>query len=111
MQENDRVRLEHILDAISDIESFTKEIDRERFVQDKLIRSAVVRQFEVVGEAAGNISENIQKEFQQIPWRIIKDFRNFLIHAYFGVDYHEVFTVIETDLPILKIKIENIINL
>ena len=61
---------------------------REEFIWNKLVRSAVVRQLEIIGEASGSVSEELKSQYASIPWRIIKDFRNVLAHHYFGVDYN-----------------------
>ncbi len=109
MNVNDKIRIEHILEAIQDIETFTLNCSRENFLKNRLIQSAVVRQFEIIGEASGFISEEIQFKYSNIPWRVIKNFRNILIHQYFGVDYNEVFSVIENELGSLKNEINKII--
>ncbi len=109
MNENDKIRLQHILDAMEDIESFVATLNREDFLRNKLVQSAVVRQFEIIGEAAGSLSEETQKEYSHVPWRIMKNFRNVLIHQYFGVDFNEVYTVIENELHSLKNDIQRII--
>ena len=110
MIEQDRIRIEHILESIADIEQFIGSMTREDFIWNKLVRSAVVRQFEIIGEATGSITENLQNQYPEIPWRIIKGFRNVLIHHYFGVDYNEVYTVYESNLPELKNQILSILN-
>ncbi|MBP7284670.1 MAG: DUF86 domain-containing protein [Leptospiraceae bacterium] len=102
MNESDKIRLQHILEAMEDIESFVITCNREEFIRNKLVNSAVVRQFEIIGEAAGSLSDETQKQNSHIPWRIMKNFRNVLIHQYFGVDYNEVYTVIENELHPLK---------
>ncbi len=79
-------------------------------MQNSLIRSATVRQFEIIGEAARVISEELQAQYSEIPWRLWADFRNVLIHQYFGVDYSEVYTTIKNDMPNLKSQIEKILS-
>ncbi len=106
----DRIRLEHISEAILEIETYVKGIDKEEFIQNSLIRSATVRQFEIIGEAAKVISEELQKQYSEIPWRLWADFRNVLIHQYFGVDYSEVYKTIQNDMPNLKSQIEKILS-
>jgi uncharacterized protein with HEPN domain len=109
MNEADRIRLEHILEAIQDIEIFVGSMKREEFIWNKLVRSAVVRQLEIIGEAAGSVSDELRSKYPKIPWRIIKDFRNVLAHHYFGIDYNEVYTVLELELPKLKKDINEIL--
>lgn len=110
MKEQDRIRIEHILESIVDIEQFIGSMSREEFIWNKLVRSAVVRQFEIIGEAAGSVSAELQNKYSDVPWRIIKGFRNVLIHHYFGVDYNEVYTVYESNLSELKHQILSILN-
>jgi uncharacterized protein with HEPN domain len=106
----DRIRVEHISEAISEIESFVEGIEKEEFIHNSLIRSATVRQLEIIGEAAKAISEELKKEYPEIPWLLWADFRNVLIHQYFGVDYAEVYQTIQNDLPDLKSQIEVILG-
>lgn len=106
----DRVRIEHINEAILEIESYVEGIGKEEFIQTSLIRSATVRQLEIIGEATRAISEELQKQYPEIPWRLWADFRNVLIHQYFGVDYAEVYQTIQNDMPNLKSQIEKLLN-
>jgi uncharacterized protein with HEPN domain len=106
----DRIRIEHISEAISEIESYVKGISEDDFVRNSLIRSATVRQFEVIGEAVKAISEELQGQYSEIPWRVWADFRNVLIHQYFGVDYAEVYKTIQNDMPNFKSQIEEILS-
>ena len=106
----DRIRIEHIHEAILEIESYVEGIGKEEFIQHSLIRSATVRQLEIIGEAARAISEELQKQYPEIPWRLWADFRNVLIHQYFGVDYAEVYQTVQNDMPNLKSQIEKILN-
>ncbi|MCB9079099.1 MAG: DUF86 domain-containing protein [Anaerolineaceae bacterium] len=106
----DRVRIEHINEAILEIESYTLGISEQDFIWNSLIRSATVRQLEIIGEAAKAVSLELSERHPEIPWRLWADFRNVLIHQYFGVDYAEVYKTVKTDLPTLKIQIENILN-
>jgi uncharacterized protein with HEPN domain len=110
MKTPDRIRIEHIDEAIAEIESYVKGIDKEEFVQNSLIRSATVRQLEIIGEAAKAISVELQEQYSDIPWRLWADFRNVLIHQYFGVDYAEVYKTIQNDIPHLKSQIEKILS-
>lgn len=106
----DRIRIEHMSEAISEIEFYVEGIDKEEFIQNSLIRSATVKQFEIIGEAAKAISEELQEQYSEIPWRLWADFRNVLSHQYFGVDYAEVYKTMQNDMPNLKSQIEKILS-
>jgi uncharacterized protein with HEPN domain len=60
---------------------------------------AVVRNYEIIGEAANLISESTRKNYPLIEFRLMADFRNLLIHEYFGVDYEKVWDITQTELP------------
>lgn len=98
--------LSEILDAAKLRRDFTSGMDRESFLEDEKTKSAVVRQFEIIGEAAKSIPEDIRSFSPDIPWSNIAGMRNRLIHAYFNVDYDLVWDTLETELPVLENKIE-----
>ncbi len=98
----DLIFIKHIVDAINNIESFVLNKSFDDFNKDLLLSSAVIRMFEIIGEASYNISENTKENHAYIPWRIMKDMRSFLIHQYFGVDNKTLWDTIKNDLPELK---------
>ena len=102
MKESDSIRLKHILDAIGDIESFTEDITLSKFQEHRLIRNATARSFEIIGEAVAALSEELRKDDEIFPWQDCKDFRNVLIHQYFGIDFQMVYNSVQNDLPVLK---------
>jgi uncharacterized protein with HEPN domain len=69
----------------------------------------VVKDIEIIGEAASKISDECRKQYPQIPWRDIKDIRNYLIHAYCKVDFDQVWSTVQDDLPPLISELEQII--
>ncbi|MBS3810135.1 MAG: DUF86 domain-containing protein [Desulfobacterales bacterium] len=71
----------------------------EDFCQDRKTYTAVIREFEIIGEAVGKIPDAIRNDYKNIEWQDIKDFRNLLIHEYFGVDLEIVWKIIQEDLP------------
>ena len=110
MNENDLVRLQHILDAISEIESFTRGIALSNFMDNRLIRNASVRSLEIIGEAVAALSNEVRIDDSLFQWQDWKDFRNVLIHQYFGIDYQMVYNAIQNDIPILKNEISRLLK-
>jgi uncharacterized protein with HEPN domain len=94
--------LNDIQESIAAIEGFTHEIDYEFFHNDRKTYSATLREFIVIGEAIVHIPEAVKAQFPAIQWRLIKDFRNFIVHEYFGVDPRIVWDAVQQELPLLK---------
>lgn len=101
--------LKDISESIERIIDYTKGIDYEEFVESTMIFDAVVRNFEIIGEAARNIPDGIKSNFPGIPWTDMIGMRNILIHSYFGVDYSIVWNTIEL-LPNLQIDIARVLQ-
>ncbi|MCK5809014.1 DUF86 domain-containing protein [bacterium] len=110
LRKSDLPYLLHIQEAIEKIELFTDHMEYDDFAENDLIASAVIRKLEIIGEASKNISEELKREHKEIPWRIMTDMRNFLIHEYFGIDVSAVWKTLQKDLPTLKTNIKNIIK-
>jgi len=106
----DEVRLKHILDAISEIEAYTKKKSIEDFTNNSMLKFASVKQLEIIGEAANHISEEMIKDFPEIKWRSVIGLRNLLIHEYFGIDVRIVWNIITNDLPKLKKQIQTVLD-
>ncbi|QXV65882.1 DUF86 domain-containing protein [Mucilaginibacter achroorhodeus] len=106
----DRQRLLHIIDAITEIDSYTANIDLQLFLQNSMMRFACIKQIEIIGEAANYISAETKALFSDIEWRQITGMRHILVHEYFGVDFHLIWQVIIQDLPELKQKINDVLN-
>src|SRR3989344_3504096 len=100
--------IQDISDNINNIESFSKNLNKEKFESNKLRQNAIVRCLEIIGEAAKNIPDSFRDKYLDIPWKKIAGFRDVLSHAYFGVSIDRVWNIIELDLPKLKIEIEKI---
>lgn len=94
----DSFYLEHMIDAAQAIQAYT-EAGREAFFEDRMMRDAVVRNLEIIGEAAKRLSQSLRNETPHIPWRKIAGLRDVVIHQYDYVDYNEVWNVVEDDLP------------
>lgn len=106
----DRAYLNHILDAIEHIDSFSEEIDEQNFLYNDLVQSAVIRQLEIIGEAVKNLSPRLKRKNPKIPWKDIAGLRDKLIHVYFGVDLDLVWKIIQQDLPVLKQQVRKILK-
>ena len=74
-----------------------------------MMRFASVKQIEIIGEAANHISEEVKNRFTDIQWRQITGLRHVLVHEYFGVDNRLVWQIIVDDIPVLKIKIKEVL--
>lgn len=99
-----------MLDSAQAILSFSRGRKRTDLDKDRQFLSAVVREFEIIGEAAGRISKKTQKQFPKIPWKDTIGMRNRLIHAYFHIDHDVVWRTIRDYLPSLCQHLEKIIT-
>lgn len=101
--------LRHITDAIRKLERH-REKGETYFLSDEDTQDAVVRNFEIIGEAANNLTDVFKAKYPAIGWRQIYTFRNLLAHGYFEVDYKRVWLVIVNDLPKLKKSMDEILK-
>jgi uncharacterized protein with HEPN domain len=106
---HERLYLADIVEACEAIGRFLKDVERDRFVDDDLIRSAVLQKLSVIGESATRISENLRGEHPKIPWRAIIGFRNVAVHAYFSIDWDIIWVTAVRDVPGLKREIAEIL--
>jgi uncharacterized protein with HEPN domain len=103
-------RIKDILQAIDKIEHYTKNMSNTEFKKNELVIDAVIRNFEIIGEASNSVPLVMQNAHPHIPWRRIIGLRNVLIHEYFGVDLNAVWQTIYMDLPSLKQQLSSIIK-
>lgn len=83
---------------------------RDQYLHDPMIQDAVIRSFEVMGEAAKRVPQSIRDLASEIPWRRIEGFRDVLIHQYEGVDLQEVWKRVAEDLPPLTRSLEHLLR-
>ena len=108
MNDRDKLYIGHMLDAIADIEKFLTGKTEKEFMDDDLLRSAVIRKFEILGEAAKRVSEECRGLNQDVAWRMATGMRDVLIHDYLGVDAKGVWNTASEDLPHLKASLQKI---
>lgn len=102
---NDRGRLEHILSAIANVNEFLVGYDYERFINDKILYYAVVKNVEIVGEAAYMLSLEFKEEHPATPWDQIEKMRHVLVHGYYQILPEVLWLTINDDLPPLQAQI------
>ena len=110
MSNEDAVRLRHMLDAAKRAIDFMQGRAKSDLESDEQLSLAVVRLLEILGEAARNVSEDLRKDYPDIPWRQIAGTRDRLIHGYFDVDLDIVWQIISTDLPVLVAQLEKALS-
>ena len=106
----DKVRLQHIVEAINEIDAYIQDTSQEDFVKNSMMFNATLRQLEIIGEASNRLSNDVVNKTPDIPWARIIGLRNLVIHEYFGVDDFTIWNVIKINLPDLKRKILAFLN-
>ena len=102
--------LNDILESIEKIELFTEGMDFEQFKNDDKTTYAVIRAFEIIGEAAKEIPTEIKEKYPKVPWKEMGSMRDKLIHAYFGIDLEVVWRTIHEDITELKPLIKEVVK-
>ena len=105
----DELYLYDIVEAADHVAVFLREVTFENFQQSELIRSAVVQKLAIIGEAAARTSEELKSRYPRTPWPQIIAFRNILVHAYFGIDWNEVWKAARVDCPPLRQQVAQIL--
>lgn len=108
--QKDSLKLHHIIDATQHLLDFTNGVSKGDFVVDYEKQSAVIRQLEVIGEAASNLTTRFTQQHREIDWPKVIGMRHKMIHDYFDVDVDIVWTTAVDDVPPLKVAVEKILN-
>ena len=98
----DKFRLEHILEAIDRLKTHAGNLSREELESDVLRYYGIVKNIEIIGEAANMLSPTFKETHQEVAWRDIAGMRNFLVHEYFRVDSDTVWAVIHSEIVELR---------
>jgi len=91
-----------ILESIDAINDYMLDIDYDGFCNDRKTYSATIREFTVIGEAISKIIDLLENKYPEYPWRTLKDFRNFIVHEYFGVNPQIIYDAAVLELEELK---------
>jgi len=94
--------LDDIFQSIAHIEQYTEGLSFEDFLHDAKTIDAVVRNFEILGEAAARLPEDFKEQYSFVPWSAMVGMRNKVIHEYFGIDPEIIWKTIQEDIPVLK---------
>ncbi|MFH1263524.1 MAG: DUF86 domain-containing protein [Pseudomonadota bacterium] len=106
----DRIRLRHMLDAVTEALRFARGKSRKDLRDDRMLTLALIKDLEIIGEAAGRVSKRFQVAHKEIPWANMVGARNRLIHGYFDVDIDIVWETVRSDLPALAKVLKTVFN-
>ena len=106
----DALLLEDIVAAADAVAEFIMGYTEETLASNPLVRSAVVHQLTVIGEAVARLSAAVRDQHPEIPWTDIKGLRNVVVHNYFGIDWAEVWSAASTDVPVLRSQLLEILR-
>ena len=109
MSKHDEIRILHMLDAIEEALSFVSDKDRKHLDQERMLVLALIKDIEIVGEAASRISDEAKQAAPDIPWASITGMRNRLIHAYFDINLDILWQTVSKDLPELSNQLQKVI--
>ncbi|MDR1679638.1 MAG: DUF86 domain-containing protein [Prevotellaceae bacterium] len=107
-QVRNKSRLEHILESIDNIFEFTKDMTFDEYVADKKGKFAVVKNLEIIGEAAYKLTKEFREKYPEIDWQAIIGMRHVLVHGYYQVEDSIAWEVIQKDMQPLKEQIQAI---
>ncbi len=102
--------LEDILNACEKIQEYSKNISFKQFEGNDMIIDAVIRNFEIIGEAANRLPDEYKDTHPEIDWHRIRGFRNRIVHDYFGVDLSILWNIKTNNLPVLLVQIKDILK-
>lgn len=97
-----RFRIEDMLRSLEGIREDLEGLTYEAFLDNRTVRNSVVRELEIIGEAARFVPPNIEAAYPEIPWADIRGMRNMIAHEYFGLDWNIIWETANSDLPVLE---------
>lgn len=108
MTRDARLYLQDIVESIEKIQRYTERLTFKEFELNDMVIDAVVRNFEIIGEAAGRVPDEIYGKYPEVPWYKMKAMRNIMAHEYFRVDLEIIWSTARESLPPLAEKIKHI---
>ena len=108
MKKTDIIRLRHMLDAAREISAYMKGRSREEVEKDRILALGLVKELEIIGEAASKVSQEVKNQIPNIEWQKIIGMRNRLVHVYFEIDEDILWAAILHDIPRLIEELEKI---
>jgi len=91
--------LEDMFQSMQRIEEYLGDLDFRKFKMTYMVVDAIIRNFEIIGEASKNIPTEIQRKYPEIPWKKMYGLRNLIAHEYFGIDYEMIWEIAKRNLP------------
>jgi len=110
MRGDDQIRLQHMLDAAHEAIAFTQGRVREDLDADRMLTLSLVKEIEIIGEAANQVSERTKEQLPAIPWADITGMRNRLVHVYFDINLEILWQTAQHDLPPLIAALERVLK-
>ncbi len=110
MKRDYKLFLRDVILAMDSIEDFVEGMSFRELKDDDKTSSAVIRKFEIIGEATKHLPKSLKEKYPEIPWNRMAGMRDRLIHAYFGVDYKLVWEAIKIEIPKLNPKLQEILK-
>ncbi len=110
MNKNNYIYIEHIQTSANKILSYTKGMNEKEFIRNDIVKDAVIRNFEIIGEATKQLSKEFRTAHKHIAWKEIAGMRDILIHDYMGVDIWAVWETVKKYVPELLVNVEKILN-
>jgi len=102
--------IEDILTCIEKIERYTSNVSFEEFCGNDMAVDAVIRNFEIIGEAVKKIPEEIRTKYADVEWKEAAGFRDVLIHDYFGIDLEAVWDTVRNNIPSFKKQVVKVLK-
>jgi uncharacterized protein with HEPN domain len=110
MQRDYRAYLEDILEAAGAAREFVAGMGKDELDKDRRTRDAVVRNLEIIGEAAKKLPDQTRRDHPEVEWKKIAGLRDILVHDYFGIDMDIVWDIVQNKLPVLVEQIQHILD-